>query len=211
MISPRILQIFVCCQALAEGLKHNSTLTNLALNHNNIGPAGAQAWCLVRMVRILRNPSWGGGGKALWIQTELVEGEMVKWVRGRLHDWCWDVPSPSCRSEWIWACSCHFIGDHMICGYERKYEKNAVEGVEISFMWISMNLRWFHHVFCRSLSAVRHWQRDWSTTRPWQTWLCFATTLVLPGLRLGVWWGCWGLSRIGHEGGEERHYGSRQS
>ena len=152
-----------------------------------------------------------GGGKALWIQTELVEGEMVKWVRGRLHDWCWDVPSPSCRSEWIWACSCHFIGDHMICGYERKYEKNAVEGVEISFMWISMNLRWFHHVFCRSLSAVRHWQRDWSTTRPWQTWLCFATTLVLPGLRLGVWWGCWGLSRIGHEGGEERHYGSRQS
>ena len=44
MISPRILQIFVCCQALAEGVKHNATLTNLALNHNNIGDAGAQAW-----------------------------------------------------------------------------------------------------------------------------------------------------------------------
>ena len=25
------------------------------------------------------------GGKTIWIQTELVEGEMVKWVKGRLH------------------------------------------------------------------------------------------------------------------------------
>ena len=45
MISPRILHIFVSCQALAEGLKHNSSLTNLNLDRNNIGPAGAQAWC----------------------------------------------------------------------------------------------------------------------------------------------------------------------
>ena len=57
MISPRILQIFVCCEALGEGLKNNSTLTNLDLHWNNIGPEGAQAWCLVRMVRILRNRS----------------------------------------------------------------------------------------------------------------------------------------------------------
>ena len=57
MISPRSLQIFVCCQALAEGLKHNSTLTDLHLPANNIGDTGAQAWCLVRMVRMLRNPS----------------------------------------------------------------------------------------------------------------------------------------------------------
>ena len=56
-IPKNILQIFVCCQALAEGLKHNSTLTNLYLYNNNIGPEGAQAWCLVRMVRILRNRS----------------------------------------------------------------------------------------------------------------------------------------------------------
>ena len=59
MISPRSLQIFVCCQALAEGLKHNSTLKNLNLYINNIGDTGAQAWCLVRMVRILRNRSSG--------------------------------------------------------------------------------------------------------------------------------------------------------
>ena len=50
MISPRILQIFVCCEALAEGLKHNSTLTSLNLYNNNIGPEGAKAWCLVRIV-----------------------------------------------------------------------------------------------------------------------------------------------------------------
>ena len=51
------LQIFVCCEALAEGLKHNSTLTDMNLGLNNIGPVGAQAWCLVRMVRLLRNQS----------------------------------------------------------------------------------------------------------------------------------------------------------
>ena len=57
MFSPRILEICVCCQALAEMLKHNSTLTDLDLYDNNIGDTGAQAWCLVRMVRILRNQS----------------------------------------------------------------------------------------------------------------------------------------------------------
>ena len=59
-ISPRSLQIFFSFQALAERLKHNSALTNVNLSWNNIGPEGAQAWCLVRMVRILRNRSWGG-------------------------------------------------------------------------------------------------------------------------------------------------------
>ena len=38
------------CQALAEGLKENSTLKNLNLDRSNIGPEGAKAWCLVRMV-----------------------------------------------------------------------------------------------------------------------------------------------------------------
>ena len=51
MISPRILQIFVFCQALAEGLKHNSTLTNLNLESNKIGDSAAQAWCFVRILR----------------------------------------------------------------------------------------------------------------------------------------------------------------
>ena len=51
MNSPRILQIFASRQALAEGLKHNSTVTSLVLQDNNIGPEGAKAWCLVRMVR----------------------------------------------------------------------------------------------------------------------------------------------------------------
>ena len=43
----------VSCQALAEALQQNSTVTYLALRGNNIGPEGAKAWCLVRM------GSWG--------------------------------------------------------------------------------------------------------------------------------------------------------
>ena len=38
------------CQALAEGLKENSTLKNLDLQRNEMGAEGAKAWCLVRMV-----------------------------------------------------------------------------------------------------------------------------------------------------------------
>ena len=38
------------CQALAEGLKENSTLTNLRLAANWIADEGAKAWCLVWMV-----------------------------------------------------------------------------------------------------------------------------------------------------------------
>ena len=77
MISPRILQIFVCCEALAEGLKHNSTLTNLNLDRTNVGDTGAQAWCLGEDGEIPDESVMRGGGKAIWIQTELVEGEMV--------------------------------------------------------------------------------------------------------------------------------------
>ena len=40
-------------QALAQALQQNSTLTNLILYGNNIGPEGAKAWCPVRM------GSWG--------------------------------------------------------------------------------------------------------------------------------------------------------
>ena len=43
------LKSFVSCQALAKALQQNSTLTNLNLEHNNIGPDGAKAWCSVRM------------------------------------------------------------------------------------------------------------------------------------------------------------------
>ena len=38
------------CQALAGGLKENSTLKNLDLQQNEIGAEGGKAWCLVRMV-----------------------------------------------------------------------------------------------------------------------------------------------------------------
>ena len=42
---------FSPCQALAEALEQNSTLTVLDLRGNGIGDDGAKAWCLVRMVR----------------------------------------------------------------------------------------------------------------------------------------------------------------
>ena len=214
MISPRILHIFVCCQALAEGLKRNSALANLNLSFNNIGPEGAQAWCLVRMVRILRNRSWMGGGKAIWIQTEPIEGEMVKWVKGRLHRGLVLRCAKSMMQIWVNLSlffSFHWRPHWHDMSVWAEVWEHAVEGIEISFMWISKNLRWFHHVFCTSLFAVRHWQRDWSTTRPWQTWIWVSTTLALKGLRLGVWWGWWGFWEIGHEGGEVRQYASRQS
>ena len=51
-----------------------------------------------------------------------------------------------------------------------------------------------------SLSPVRHWQKDWSTTRPWQTWICSQIRLAVKGLRLGVWRGWWGSWEIGQEG-----------
>ena len=41
------LDKFVFCQALAEGLKENSTLTHLVLRGSTIGPRGAEAWCVV--------------------------------------------------------------------------------------------------------------------------------------------------------------------
>ena len=41
------LKSCVSCQALAQALQQNSTLTELHLGFNNIGPEGAKAWCLV--------------------------------------------------------------------------------------------------------------------------------------------------------------------
>ena len=55
-----------------------------------------------------------------------------------------------------------------------------------------------------SLSPVRHWQKDWSTTRPWQIWICSAIRLALKGLRLGVWWGWWRSWGTGHERGGKK-------
>ena len=56
------------CQALAEGLKENSTLKNLDLQWNEIGDEGAKAWCLVRMV--------GKKGHRGRIKTQSLESEV---------------------------------------------------------------------------------------------------------------------------------------
>ena len=50
------LKSFVSCQALAKSLQKNSTLLNLNLQENGIGPERAKAWCLVKMVWRERGP-----------------------------------------------------------------------------------------------------------------------------------------------------------
>ena len=64
------------CQALAEGLKENSTLMELLLRDNNIGPEGAKAWCLVRMVR----KRWQKGIARSKIQA--IESEVSEMLKG---------------------------------------------------------------------------------------------------------------------------------
>ena len=49
-VSSFFFKLFVPCQALAEELQRNFSLTDLTLASNNVGPEGAKAWCLVRMV-----------------------------------------------------------------------------------------------------------------------------------------------------------------
>ena len=64
------LDKFVFCQALAEGLKENSTLMNLYLWDNHIGPIGAEAWCSVRMVRMRRRCGSGHEGRSSLVRIE---------------------------------------------------------------------------------------------------------------------------------------------
>ena len=132
------------------------------------------------------------------LQTELVEGGVVKWVIGRLHRGLVLRCAKSIIQIWMnesWFFSFHWRPHNMWVSEE--VWKHVVEGVEISCIWMLHNFT----TFWRSLFAVRHWQRDWSTTRPLQTWFCFTTTLVMQGLRLGVWWGWWGSWGTSHERG----------
>ena len=67
------LKPFVPCQALAEALKQNSSLTNLHLMVNNIGNEGTKAWCLVKMVswgeRVWRNTKEGSRHSCLTVRS----------------------------------------------------------------------------------------------------------------------------------------------
>ena len=77
----------VSCQALAEALKQNSTLTDLNLMSNNIGPEGAKAWCLVRM------GSWGE------LCQLLVWPDMCKIFKNQVQGLPQEVPGKS-RKSW---------------------------------------------------------------------------------------------------------------
>ena len=126
---------------------------------------------------------------------------MVKWVRGRLHRGLVLRCAKSMMQIWVnWSLLFSFHWQpHDMWVWAEAWEEcgRKTENSCIITTWILDHFSWFHHVFCRCLSAVRHWQRDWSTTRPWQTWICLTTTLALKGLRPGVWWG-W-TQRIGAE------------
>ena len=145
---------------------------------------------------------WGtsreGKGTAVGIQTELVEGGMVNWEKGRPYRGLVPRCAKSMMQIWVSLFLSFHWRPHDMWVSEKVWEECG--RTRWDFLWISKNLRWFHDVFCWSLFAVRLWQKDWSTTRPWQTWLCITTTLVIPELRLGVWWGWWGCWGIGHEG-----------
>ena len=85
------LESCVSCQALAEALQQNSTLTKLYLEKNNIGPEGAKAWCLVRM------GSWGEKHseeiQQARIKTRPYEREVREMTKGdTTQRWISDVP-----------------------------------------------------------------------------------------------------------------------
>ena len=105
------LKSFVSCQALAEALKQNSSLTYLNLGSNNIGPEGAKASCLVRMV------SWG---ERVWrncrgrVKAQLFESEFREMTKGNaVQYWCSDVPNISLKSvmttDWGYRKSSNWI------------------------------------------------------------------------------------------------------
>ena len=66
------------CQALAEGLKENSTLINLNLEQNRIGPEAAKAWCLVWMVWRRESEPQDFIGRSKIQQLENEVNEMLK-------------------------------------------------------------------------------------------------------------------------------------
>ena len=73
------IKSFVSCQALAEALKQNSTLTYLNLERNSIcriGPEWEKAWCLVRM---------GSWGERMWRKAK--EGSRHSCLKVRSGKW----------------------------------------------------------------------------------------------------------------------------
>ena len=109
-------------------------------------------------------------------------------------DWCWDVQVN--HSMDLNLFSSFYIRPHDMWVWENVWEKCGWTALRL----LVFELTQFHHVVCRSFFPFRHWQKDWSTTPPWKTWIWLGTTLALKGLRLGVWWGWWGSWGIGHEG-----------
>ena len=75
------------CQALAEGLKANSTLLNLNLALNDFGPEGAKAWCLVRMV-------WRGKAAGFHRKDQ--------WNHWKWSQWSAERVSRECRVDLCW-------------------------------------------------------------------------------------------------------------
>ena len=90
----------------------------------------------------------------------------------------------------------------MVTWYIANHNKGFPNNDNALEFWHFESWPWVRGILPLSdLPPVRYWQRVWSTTRPWQTWIWISTTWVMLGLRLGVWWGWWGSWGIDHEGG----------
>ena len=89
--------------------------------------------------------------------------------------WNGETDVPSCRSEWIWACSFHFTWDH-ICDHQSKYEKNAVEGIEMSLCEF-LRLDDFNAYFAHLVSGIgRRTEAQLDPDKPgfgWQQHWCY--------------------------------------
>ena len=101
------IKFFVSCQALAEALQQNSSLTDLDLRENNIGPEGTKAWCLVKMVswgeRVWRKAKEGSRYSCLKVRS----GKWWKAMQCSIGSQCqiWESIESSWRSLWRYSVS----------------------------------------------------------------------------------------------------------
>ena len=191
--SRSILGIFVCRQALAEGLKHNSTLTNLDLGGNKIGHSGAQAWCLGEDGEDVEESIMKEGGTAVGIQTELMDSEMVKWVKGRICRGLVRRCAKSIMQIWVKFELVLFISLQTTWSVTIRGSMRACGRRRWDFLYVNFKAFYLDDIttyfadLCL-LSGIG--RRTEAQLGPWQTWICFSISLALKGLRLGVWWGC---------------------
>ena len=192
------LKSCVSCQALAEALKQNSTVTTLILGGAfPLGDEGANAWYSVRM------GSWGGKAGCLVRMGSWEEREWRNTKEGSRHS-CLKV-----KSGKYWEAMQGSV-DSQICHVCDRIQLNQQIRLGDFFVFAvfrdgkNYGTDFFSHncdkcVMCPSpffsshVSTARPWPRPWNRTPFWRIWFWRITTLALKVQRLGVWsvWGGW--------------------